>query len=295
VAAVAAWVGPTVWALAPSDTDGHGTVFCATCGCTAAKGAKGETKAAEAPKASCDKAVAAGKKACCPSGKTATAAKGTCPVSGKTGTCPVSGKALAAKGKCGATCSKPCCEGPAGKLSADAFALELKDQEGKNHTLASDAKYTVLVWYNWDCPFVKRHLKAATLNRLVDKYEDKKVAFVAINSTKFHDVKRNHKEHKAHELDYPVLDDHKGALGRLAGAKTTPHVVITDQKGRVFYNGAIDNDPRGKKSGQEYKNYADEALTALLAGEKVSVPKTKPYGCSVKYAPAPKKAVARAH
>jgi len=29
----------------------------------------------------------------------------------------------------------------------------------------------------------------------------------------------------------------------------------------------------------------DQALTELLAGKTVSVPKTEPYGCSVKYAP----------
>lgn len=297
VAVVAVWVGSTVWALAPGDTDGHGSVYCATCGCTAAKGAQGKTEApkAKTPKACCAKAVAAGKKPCCAAAKTATKCPAAAATAAKGGCCPVSGKLVAAKSKCGAECSKPCCVGPAGRLPADAFTLKLKDQEGKEQTLAGDAKFTVLVWYNWDCPFVKRHLKAATVNRLVDKYDGKSVAFVAVNSTKFHDLKRNRKEHHAHDLDYPVLDDSKGTLGRLAGAKTTPHVVIADQKGRVFYDGAIDNDPRGKKPKDEYKNYADEALKALLAGEKVSVPKTKPYGCSVKYAPAAKKAVAQAN
>ena len=44
----------------------------------------------------------------------------------------------------------------------------------------------------------------------------------------------------------------------------------------------IDNDPQGTK-GQPL-NYVDQALTELLAGKAVSVPESKPYGCSVKYA-----------
>jgi hypothetical protein len=31
-------------------------------------------------------------------------------------------------------------------------------------------------------------------------------------------------------------------------------------------------------------NYVDKALAELTAGKAVSTPKTKPYGCSVKYA-----------
>ncbi|MHC4265982.1 MAG: hypothetical protein ACYSUK_08625 [Planctomycetota bacterium] len=53
----------------------------------------------------------------------------------------------------------------------------------------------------------------------------------------------------------------------------------------MAYNGAIDNSPNGKTpDGKELEKYVDKALAELTNGDEVSKPKTKPYGCSVKYA-----------
>ena len=39
----------------------------------------------------------------------------------------------------------------------------------------------------------------------------------------------------------------------------------------------------GKAKGGEYVNYVDKALSEIIGGKAVSTPKTKPYGCTVKY------------
>ena len=49
----------------------------------------------------------------------------------------------------------------------------------------------------------------------------------------------------------------------------------------VAYSGGVDDDPRGNNANRV--GYVDKALAELSAGKKVSTPKTKPYGCSVKY------------
>jgi hypothetical protein len=70
-------------------------------------------------------------------------------------------------------------------------------------------------------------------------------------------------------------------VGRLYHAQTTPHMFVIDAQGKIVYNGAIDDDPRGNKD--EPTNYVAAALQDLKAGRAVQNAATRPYGCSVKY------------
>ena len=165
---------------------------------------------------------------------------------------------------------------------APAFTLE--DVEGKKVNLSDFAdKIVVLEWANPGCPIWLRVHKAGTFKALAEKYKDKGVVWLAINSTRTSDREKNRKFAETEKVPYPILDDHAGTVGRAYGAKTTPHMFVIDKHSRLAYEGAIDDDPSGRK--EKPLNYVDQALTELLAGKAVSVPKTKPYGCSVKYAP----------
>ncbi len=64
---------------------------------------------------------------------------------------------------------------------------------------------------------------------------------------------------------------------------TTPHVFVIDAKGKLAYRGAIDDSPDTEGGKNAKVNYADQVLSEILAGKKVSVNATKQYGCSVKY------------
>ena len=170
--------------------------------------------------------------------------------------------------------------GPAA-LGASAPAFALEDQTGKKVSLSDYAgKVVVLEWINPDCPFVQRHAKAGTMRALSDKYKGQ-VVWLGVNSTSYMGRDNNAKWVADHGLAYPVLDDHAGEVGRLYGAKTTPHMYVIDTSGKLVYEGAIDDDPGGSGAS---KNYVDAALTEVLAGKPVSVGQTKSYGCSVKYA-----------
>jgi hypothetical protein len=82
-------------------------------------------------------------------------------------------------------------------------------------------------------------------------------------------------------MDYPVLLDESGTVGKLYGAKTTPHMFVIS-KGTVVYEGAIDDRPDTEAPGK--LNYVRDALMQLSAGKAIDPAQTKPYGCSVKYA-----------
>jgi hypothetical protein len=80
------------------------------------------------------------------------------------------------------------------------------------------------------------------------------------------------------------IDDSSGKLGHEYGMRTTPHMFVINKKGILVYDGAIDDRPRPFGDPRTAHNYVRAAVDALLAGQKVAVSETKPYGCAVKYA-----------
>ena len=161
----------------------------------------------------------------------------------------------------------------------------LTNYDGKTISLSDyKNKIVVLEWFNYECPFVKYHYEEVnTMVELANKYKDKNVVWLAVNSTKHLTTEKNKDFADKYKLPYPILDDRSGKVGRAYGAKTTPHMFIIDTKGSIVYDGAIDNSPLGRKK-EDVINYVDKALAELTAAKVVSTPNTKPYGCSVKYA-----------
>ncbi len=185
-------------------------------------------------------------------------------------------------------------DGEKAKVGEKAPHFMLKDTEGKTHVLKDyldDGKIVVLEWFNPMCPFVVKHHDAMpTMANLAKKYDDE-IVWLAINS--------GHADHPTRakssramkiveewNLSYPMLVDETGKVGKMYGAKTTPHMYIIDTEGVLRYAGGIDNHPSAQKpeSSDDVTNYVDLALQQIIAGETVSMSETKPYGCSVKYA-----------
>ncbi|NIP25799.1 MAG: redoxin domain-containing protein [Phycisphaerae bacterium] len=120
--------------------------------------------------------------------------------------------------------------------------------------------------------------------KLANKYKDKNVVWLAVNSTSHTTPEANKKFAEQQKLPYPILDDRSGRVGHAYGAKTTPHMYIINPRGRIVYEGAIDNSPLGKTpEGKDLVNHVDKALGEITAGKMVTTKETKPYGCTVKY------------
>lgn len=175
----------------------------------------------------------------------------------------------------------------AGAVGETAPAFRLKDLNGKTHSLADyKGKVVVLEWVNPNCPFSDRHAREKTMSNLVKKHGS--VTWLGINSTNAsHANFLQPAEHlawaKKNGVNYAVLYDETGKVGKAYEAKTTPHMFIVDEKGKIAYNGAIDDDPPGRNASTQRTNYVDGGLIAELGGKKVDPAATKPYGCSVKY------------
>jgi peroxiredoxin len=171
------------------------------------------------------------------------------------------------------------------KVGAPAPDFTLADTTGKEHSLSDfKGKTVVLEWTSQSCPYVERHYEAKTMSNTYDAVGKDEVVWLTIDSTHNRPAEELKTWKKEEGFDYPVLADKSGEVGKLYGAKTTPHMYVIDKEGVLQYNGAIDNDPRGKKKDGEVVNYVKDAVEAVKKGETPEKAETKPYGCSVKYA-----------
>jgi hypothetical protein len=151
-------------------------------------------------------------------------------------------------------------------------------------------KTVVLEWNNPECPFVKKHYGSGNMQKTQAAAKKDGVVWLSINSSA--EGKQGHmdaakaKTVLAATKSQPTayLLDPKGVIGNGYGAKTTPHMYIVNKAGTLVYNGGIDDKPSPSPADiAGARNHVLAALGEIKAGKPVSVPTSKPYGCSVKY------------
>jgi peroxiredoxin len=177
------------------------------------------------------------------------------------------------------------------KVGDPAPAFSLVDTNGREHALGDfKGRIVVLEWFNHDCPFVKKHYDSGNMPGLQSRYTGKDVVWLSINSSA-PGKQGNYPPEKANELSSEkksaatyVLLDPEGTVGRLYGAKTTPHMYVIDGAGVLRYEGAIDSvSSTDKDDIAGATNYVAAAVDALKAGKPVDPSVTQAYGCAVKY------------
>jgi AhpC/TSA family protein len=172
----------------------------------------------------------------------------------------------------------------------DAPDFSLTGLDGKKYHLSQfRGKTIVLEWINPGCPFSHAQYTSGNVPGLQEKYTKEGIIWLTINSTREdHPEAKTADECRAFYAESRAaatahLVDIGGTVGKLYGAKTTPHMFVISSDGKIAYNGAIDDD-RSTNGGRNAKlNYVAQALEELKAGKTVTITTTKPYGCSVKY------------
>ncbi len=180
----------------------------------------------------------------------------------------------------------------AGRVGEAAPDFAGTDSNGKAHKLSDyRGKVVVLEWHNQGCPYTKKHYESGNMQKLQKEWTAKGVVWLTIISSAPGEQgyvtaeQENEYLKKTNSAPTAALLDPSGAIGHLYGAKTTPHMYVINPKGRLVYEGAIDD-----KSTADAKdiagatNWVQAALTEVAAGKQVATPVTRPYGCSVKYA-----------
>jgi peroxiredoxin len=169
--------------------------------------------------------------------------------------------------------------------------FSVPDSQGRTQTLSAyKGKTVVLEWNNPECPFVRKHYGAGNMQKQQAAATAAGVVWLTINSSAV--GKQGHLDAAAANAyvakvggrQSAYLLDADGKVGRLYGAKTTPHMYVVDAQGVLRYVGGIDSIPSADEDDiAKATPYVSEALAALAAGRPVATPTSEPYGCSVKY------------
>ena len=174
------------------------------------------------------------------------------------------------------------------KLGKKAPDFTLIDTNGQERSL-SDYKGRVVVieWINPECPYVRHCYQTKAMQGAYKavKQLDKSIAWLAINTTPGTTAQANNLWSATYGLKYPILLDERGKVGRLYDARRTPQMFVIDTEGVIRYAGAIDDNSLLNKRPAETTNYVVNAVKQLVAGETVTPDSTKPYGCTIRYAP----------
>ena len=172
------------------------------------------------------------------------------------------------------------------KIGDEALAFKLPGVDGKEHSIDEyKGKDAVVVIFSCNhCPYVR-----AWEDRMVQiqaDYASKGVQIIAFNSndaSKFpEDSFPNMKERaRVKNFNFPYVRDETQSVARAYGAERTPEVFMFNKNGVLRYHGAIDDnydDPKGVR-----EHYLRLALDAMLSGNPISTPETRPVGCSIKW------------
>jgi peroxiredoxin len=175
-----------------------------------------------------------------------------------------------------------------------AFTLQIGEQapvfnlpatDGNSYALESFNEPVLVVFFTCNhCPYVIG--SDENTRALVERFADRGVRFVAINSNSKHTYEEDSFEHMVermgeHQFPWLYLYDESQVVAEAYGALRTPHFYVFDEERKLIYTGrAIDN-PRAWEESSTHE--LADALEEHLAGKPISTPVTNPVGCNVKW------------
>lgn len=164
--------------------------------------------------------------------------------------------------------------------------FRLPATDGKTYSLADfDAAAVLVVFFTCNhCPFVTGSDEVT--RRTADAFAPRGVRFAGINSNSrntypeddFDGMVRRMKQQR---FPWVYLHDESQDVARRYGALRTPHFYVFDRQRRLIYTGRGVDNPRD--TSRMTVNDLERALGEHLASKPVSVAKTNPIGCNVKW------------
>ena len=172
------------------------------------------------------------------------------------------------------------------EIGAKGPDFNLKGVDGKMHSLAdyAEEKAVVVIVSCNHCPTVVQYEDRMT--EIQRDYAGKGVQLIAINGNETDNHPTDDFEHmveraKGKGFNFPYLRDDTQEVLRAYGAVRTPEVFLLGSDRTLVYHGRIDDNAHDPS--RVTRHDLREALEEVLAGKPVSVPKTVPVGCTVKW------------
>ena len=172
------------------------------------------------------------------------------------------------------------------EIGSQAPEFRLPATDGKRYALGdfADAETLVVFFTCNHCPYVVGSDEST--RAVAEKYRERGVRFVAINSNSRNTYAEDDFSHMVermakHRFPWIYLHDESQEVARAYGALRTPHFFVFDRSRKLAYTGRGVDNPRD--ASKATVNDLDRALGEIAAGQPVSVPKTNPIGCNVKW------------
>lgn len=162
--------------------------------------------------------------------------------------------------------------------------VNLPGVDGRNHSLADlkDKAVVVVIFTCNSCPVAVDY--EDRIIAFAKKYagDNSKVAVVAINVNKIPADRLDKMQERAKEkgFNFPYLYDESQKIARAFGAQYTPEFFVLDSNRKIAYMGAMDD--KGPPN-EPTKRFLEDAVEAVLKGEKPATTETAARGCKVRY------------
>jgi peroxiredoxin len=161
-------------------------------------------------------------------------------------------------------------------------SFQLNDIHGQPHKLDEwrEKSVLVVVFMGTECPLARQY--APRLQELADRFAEKSVAVVFINSNQQDSLTELQHFEKSNDLRLTILKDLRNRLADQFGAQRTPEAFVLDGQRKVAYHGRIDDQfTYGRQKPKVEHEYVREAIEALLSGKDVAVKETEAHGCHI--------------
>ena len=136
---------------------------------------------------------------------------------------------------------------------------------------------TVLIFWSANCPCVRRYQDR--VETLLGQYQAKGVAAFGVSSNAdetFAEVKH---VAGARGIHLPIMRDEDGLLAQALGVRSTPTVVLLDERGRARFVGWFDNERTPGEPDRE--PWVELALQGVLENRSDFATRSPVYGCTI--------------
>lgn len=162
--------------------------------------------------------------------------------------------------------------------SPESFAGQLLGTDGTSHPIVNPgSRFTVVELFSAHCPCQAKHDER--LRALAERFHDRGVTFVAIDSEANASVERDAVEVERRHYPYVMLIDPDGSAARAIRADYATYSVLVDRSGHVLYRGGIDSD-RNHLHG-DATPYLQNAIDDALGNRPLRLAEAKTLGCSL--------------
>ena len=171
------------------------------------------------------------------------------------------------------------------QVSQKAPEFNLISTSNENVSISSfDSKFLVIFFTCNHCPYVTGSDEVT--RQTANKFKDKDVSFVAINSNSANTYQEDSFENmvlrmKEYEFPWVYLYDADQEIAIKYGALKTPHFYVFNEQRELVYTGRGVDSPLD--ANKIKINNLELVLDELTSNTLISIPITNPIGCSVKW------------